>query len=73
MAIADFPGSEEHRRAGDNFVAPGADRYDGRSRDANGHCWDGLPCDHPAHFVMDPAIVLMDLLLEENGPIHLMH
>jgi len=31
-----------------------------RSRDLQGHCWDGHPCDHPDHEA-------------HGGPIHLMH
>jgi hypothetical protein len=28
--------------------------FERRVRDATGHCWDGLPCDHPGHVMYSP-------------------
>ena len=33
----------------DVVIACEAEAPEGRSRDAQGHCWDGMSCDHPDH------------------------
>jgi hypothetical protein len=48
MVITAFRSDVEHRRATDTRVPPVIARDD-RSRDADGHCWDGDTCDHPDH------------------------
>ena len=48
MVITEYRSHVERRRANDEPVAPGVE-LDGRPRDAERHCWDLRPCDHPDH------------------------
>jgi hypothetical protein len=50
---AEDPIRRERRRANDEPVFRGAILED-RPRDSRGHCWDGRPCDQPAHGAYRP-------------------